>query len=89
MSLLDVQDLSVGFHTRHGVVKAVNRVSFSLEPGGALGLAAHFGFQSEAATTQIPVGWLRLTGAYRAACACVFAAVVAVGVGSAFLGSPS
>ena len=43
MALLDVRDLSVGFHTRHGVVKAVNGVSFSLEPGGALGIVGESG----------------------------------------------
>jgi len=33
MSLLDVQNLKVSFHTRNGVVKAVDDVSFSVESG--------------------------------------------------------
>ena len=36
MPLLEVSHLSVSFHTRHGVVKAVNNISFSLEPGQTL-----------------------------------------------------
>ena len=37
-SLLTVKDLQVEFHTRDGVVKAVNGVTFSLERGKVLAL---------------------------------------------------
>ena len=43
MSLLDVQDLQTHFRTRAGVVKAVDGVSFALEPGGSLGIVGESG----------------------------------------------
>ena len=36
MALLDVKDLKVFFHTRNGVVKAVDEVSFSVDKGETL-----------------------------------------------------
>jgi oligopeptide transport system ATP-binding protein len=41
--LLEVHNLSTYFFTREGVVKAVNRVSFSLLPGQTLGLVGESG----------------------------------------------
>src|SRR5690606_2943381 len=41
--LLDVQDLRTWFHTRDGVVKAVNGVSLQLRPGEILGLVGESG----------------------------------------------
>jgi oligopeptide/dipeptide ABC transporter ATP-binding protein len=43
MPLLEVTDLRVSFHTRSGVYRAVNGVSFSLEKGETLGLVGESG----------------------------------------------
>ncbi len=41
--LLSVQDLSVGYETKKGLLKAVDGVSFSLEQGGSLGFVGESG----------------------------------------------
>jgi ABC-type dipeptide/oligopeptide/nickel transport system ATPase component len=38
MPLLEVTNLRTSFHTRHGIVRAVNDVSFALEKGETLGI---------------------------------------------------
>jgi oligopeptide transport system ATP-binding protein len=43
MPLLDVTNLRTSFHTRHGIVRAVNDVSFSLEKGDTLGIVGESG----------------------------------------------
>ncbi len=43
MPLLDVKDLRLHFHTRKGLVRAVNGVSFALEAGEMLGIVGESG----------------------------------------------
>ena len=43
MALLDVQDLSIGYRTKQGYLKAVEGVSFSLDEGQSLGFVGESG----------------------------------------------
>jgi oligopeptide transport system ATP-binding protein len=43
MPLLEVTNLRTSFHTRYGIVRAVNDVSFSLEKGDTLGIVGESG----------------------------------------------
>ncbi len=43
MAILEVKELKVYFHTRNGVVKAVDNVSFSVDSGKTLLLLVNLG----------------------------------------------
>ncbi|SCL36440.1 oligopeptide transport system ATP-binding protein [Micromonospora rhizosphaerae] len=53
MSLLEVQDLHTEFRTRHGVVRAVDGVTFSVEPGETLALVGESGCGKSATAMSI------------------------------------
>ena len=42
-ALLEVKDLEVAFFTKDGIVRAVNRISYSLEEGDILGVVGESG----------------------------------------------
>jgi ABC-type transport system involved in cytochrome bd biosynthesis fused ATPase/permease subunit len=43
MPLLDVRNLTTRFHTRNGIVHAVENVSFQVDPGQTLGIVGESG----------------------------------------------
>ena len=53
MSLLEIQDLKVRFHTEDGVVKAVDGASFSVEKGQTLGIVGESGCGKSVANMTI------------------------------------
>ncbi|WP_326688153.1 MULTISPECIES: ABC transporter ATP-binding protein [unclassified Streptomyces] len=57
MSLLEVRDLHVEFHTRDGVAKAVNGVSYSVEEGETLAVLGESG-SGKSVTAQAVMGIL-------------------------------
>ncbi|WP_141275871.1 ATP-binding cassette domain-containing protein, partial [Streptomyces cacaoi] len=66
MSLLEVRDLHVEFHTRDGVAQAVNGVSFGVEAGETLAVLGESG-SGKSVTAQAVMGILdmppgRITG---------------------------
>ncbi len=58
MRLLEVEDLSVSFHTPDGVVKAVQNLSFSLDAGKTLGIVGESG-SGKSVSTQTVMGLTR------------------------------
>jgi peptide/nickel transport system ATP-binding protein len=67
--LLEVTDLSVGFHTREGQVRAIRNLNFTLQPGETLGIVGESGSGKSTVALSI-LGLLpknaRVTGSVRA-----------------------
>jgi ABC-type glutathione transport system ATPase component len=67
--LLEVTDLSVGFQTREGQVKAIRNLNFTLQPGETLGMVGESGSGKSTVALSI-LGLLpknaRITGSVRA-----------------------
>ncbi|WP_141275616.1 ATP-binding cassette domain-containing protein, partial [Streptomyces cacaoi] len=57
MSLLEVRDLHVDFHTRDGVIKAVNGVNYSVDAGETLAVLGESG-SGKSVTAQAIMGIL-------------------------------
>src|SRR5450755_3656462 len=55
MALLEVEDLTVSFHTPDGVVQAVRNLSFTVEAGQTLGIVGESG-SGKSVSTQTIVG---------------------------------
>src|SRR5215510_5717979 len=55
--LLDVQDLFIEFHTRDGVAKVINGVSYHLDPGETLAVLGESG-SGKSVTAQAIMGIL-------------------------------
>ena len=55
MALLEVEDLTVSFHTPDGIVQAVRNLSFTVEAGQTLGIVGESG-SGKSVSTQTIVG---------------------------------
>ncbi len=61
MALLEIRNLSVEFKNRHGVLKALDDISFSLEPGEVLGIVGESG-AGKSLTSSAVIGLLQPPG---------------------------
>ena len=61
MPLLEIHNLHTYFKTKKGIVKAVNDVSYSVEPGRTMGVVGESGSGKSVSAMRIKLaGWKRI-----------------------------
>ena len=60
MALLEIDNLKTWFHTRNGVVKAVDDISFTVDKGEVLGIVGESGSGKSVTSANLMLGGISL-----------------------------